>query len=78
MTPTASGPRPVTMTFRSKGGQTVNIEAPQTIWIILMTITLWEGVSKHGQPETGTHSAWVNLLAVAISVGLLYWGGFFG
>lgn len=56
----------------------MNIEAPQTIWIILMTITLWEGVSKHGQPETGTHSAWVNLLAVAISVGLLYWGGFFG
>ena len=33
--------------------------------------------AKHGESR-GTYNAWVHLVDVAILVGLLWWGGFFG
>lgn len=33
---------------------------------------------EHGKYKTKKHSFWETLIAVAIELGLLWWGGFFG
>lgn len=50
---------------------------PQIIIICLLATALGIALAKHGEPKEGYYSFWVQLLSVAIDVGLLWWGGFF-
>lgn len=49
---------------------------PQIIWVALTLISLVDYASNHGQ-ERGKYNFWDGFLATSISMGLLYWGGFF-
>jgi hypothetical protein len=50
---------------------------PQIIYIGIFLINLVLSGYKHGKDRTGTHNLWVDLVAYALGIGLLYWGGFF-
>ena len=48
------------------------------VLIVLMAISAGINIEQHGKPKTGNHSIWIWLVSVALEIGLLYWGGFFG
>lgn len=50
---------------------------PQITIIALWAISLAAALDKHGKPKTGTHSFIHTAIGVAISVAILYCGGFF-
>ena len=50
---------------------------PQITYIVLVAMSLGLTMAKHGQPRTDNHNAWTSLLALAIVMPLLYFGGFF-
>lgn len=50
---------------------------PQITWLILAGISFGLVWSKHGEPKEGNHNAFVSLIALLISYGLLRAGGFF-
>ena len=50
---------------------------PQIIYIVLMGISLGVALIKHGEPREHNYHFGLSLLGALISVGLLYWGGFF-
>jgi hypothetical protein len=51
--------------------------APQIIMIVLITLNVANAVFNHG--KTREHNGLSTLLIdMPITVGLLYWGGFFG
>lgn len=54
------------------------MEAPQIIWIALAAYTIANAHFHDGEPKTGRHDLVSTVVAVGISAGLLYWGGFFG
>lgn len=45
--------------------------------IILYSISLGTHIAKHGEPKTGTYNVWSAIIALAIEMSLLYFGGFF-
>lgn len=49
--------------------------APQLIVIGIMAMSLGISLAKHGVPREN-HSVWVALVSLAITSGLLAWGGF--
>lgn len=55
----------------------LNLGPPQIIMLILYLLGLCVGVREHGRLKTGKHSAWTTVLALAINMVLLSWGGFF-
>lgn len=55
----------------------MNIGWPQGILLTLWFLTLCTHASKNGQPREGHYDLGAALLAAAISLGLLFWGGFF-
>lgn len=52
------------------------MNTPQLILIALFSVSLGMSAAKHGEPKTGKENAWASLVAMAIQVALLYWGGF--
>jgi len=56
----------------------MTFNTPQIIYLVLFFVGLGVELEKHGSPKTGTHNAWVSIIAGATILGLLYWGGFFG
>ena len=50
---------------------------PQIIYLSLTMLGLGMQAVKHGNPKEGKENFWVVFISTAISVGLLYWGGFF-
>lgn len=51
-----------------------------TAQIILLSLLLISGfiqANKHGKQKEGKESFWYWLIAFAINLSLLYWGGFF-
>lgn len=50
--------------------------APQIIMIVLLTLSVSRGVLKHGESD-GTISAGQSAFGAALTVALLWWGGFF-
>jgi hypothetical protein len=48
---------------------------PQIIFITMTGIGLLLIANKHGKPDE--YNIWVSLVATGITMGLLYWGGFF-
>jgi hypothetical protein len=57
---------------------TFTLGLPQIIWILLVVLMLCHDGVKHGQPKEGKENIWITLTAQIISLGILYWGGFFG
>ena len=50
---------------------------PQIIYIILITAGVVINIVKHGEAKK-PYNAPETIIATIISVGLMYWGGFFG
>jgi hypothetical protein len=50
---------------------------PQTIMLGLMFLSICIVASKNGQPRDGHYDLGASLIANAISLALLVWGGFF-
>lgn len=51
--------------------------APQIIWICAVAFSLGVEIAKHGEPKTGKHDGFVQLIGTILGGYLLYWGGFF-
>lgn len=51
---------------------------PQIIVLFLIGISLGSDMIMHGKQKTTTVNIWKTLVAVALNIGLLWWGGFFG
>lgn len=51
---------------------------PQIIIIALYSMNLGINLVKNGEQRTGNYSFFTALIAVAINIALLRWGGFFG
>ena len=49
----------------------------QIIILALFFIGACLSANSHGKPKTGKESFWVWLISSLITLGLLYWGGFF-
>lgn len=50
---------------------------PQIVYLGLIVAGLLMAGAKHGEPNTSKHNFWASLIGAAVSVGLLYAGGFF-
>ena len=51
--------------------------APEIIFLSFALFNLLYAAHKHGQPRDGKWNVWATLIAAAIEIGLLWWGGFF-
>lgn len=49
----------------------------QIIYLFIVVLGLGIALAKDGQPKTDKYSFWGTVVATLISLGLLYWGGFF-
>ena len=56
----------------------MKIGIPQIIMLFLLAMSLGIDLAKNGEPREGEHKAASGLIAVAIQLILLWWGGFFG
>jgi len=57
----------------------MSLGLPQLIYLSLVLVALGTEIARHGEPKKpGKHNAVASLIASALLVGLLYWGGFFG
>lgn len=54
-----------------------HIGYPQATFVILLLLSNGISMAKHGQPR-GNYDAVSALIGTALSLSLLYWGGFFG
>ena len=54
------------------------MNAPQIIWIVLITISLTYDLIKHGERKEGRHDFVASVIGAAATFLLLWWGGFFG
>lgn len=53
------------------------MKIPEIILITIYAIQLLLVANKHGQEITGKYNFWTRLIAVFISINLLYWAGLF-
>ena len=49
---------------------------PQLIFLGLLVLNIGISLAKHGDPQP-KYSFWSTFVSTLITVGLLYWGGFF-
>jgi len=56
----------------------MTLEAPQIVYIAITMLGLGVSLAQHGNPKKGKESFTVSLAANSITIGILYWGGFFG
>ena len=52
------------------------MHAPQIIMIAILAISIGTNLSRHGEPQTGNHNIVHTIIGAAISVAILWWGGF--
>lgn len=52
------------------------MRAPQIIWIILTAMDFAIVLVKNGTPK-GDYDVGIYIVALAVNIGLLWWGGFF-
>ena len=50
---------------------------PQLTYLALIIFSLGITLEQHGKPKKGNESIWVSLTACALTLWLLYEGGFF-
>lgn len=56
----------------------MNLGTPQIIYLTLSILGLGCALAKHGEvKKTEKYNFFASLLGNAVSLGLLYWGGFF-
>lgn len=55
----------------------MTFHAPQIILCFLLAMCFGIHAAKHGEPMNREYNAFTDLLTSAITIGLLYWGGFF-
>ncbi len=60
-----------------KESEDKKMKAPQVITIILFTTNVVMNLIKHGEPKDTKYNFWWALIATAIDVAILRWGGFF-
>lgn len=53
------------------------MNAPQIVFIVLIAISGTITLLSHGKPK-GDYNFLTWMIAAAIELGVLYWGGFFG
>jgi len=53
------------------------MHAPQIIIICLIVLGVGIDIERHGKPKEGTYNFWLSLFGVAVTVALLWWGGYF-
>ena len=53
------------------------MKAPQILTIVLFAMSLGLSLARHGKPKKGKENFWAALIAAAMEIGLLIWGGFF-
>jgi len=54
------------------------LNAPQIIYVVLVTMGLTLTLVRDGQPKTGKESFLASLISNVLILLLLWWGGFFG
>lgn len=50
---------------------------PQSIIVLLLAMNIGIDLARHGEPKTGSHSAWITIFDAVLTLSLLKWGGFF-
>jgi len=55
----------------------MNIGWPESIMLGIIVFSLLVTAMVEGEPKTGKHSLALKMLDAIITLGLLYWGGFF-
>ena len=55
---------------------TINLDAPQIIWLVLVVLGLIYETINHGK-EREPHNAYAFAIGTVLNFLLLYWGGFF-
>ena len=50
---------------------------PQIVYLVLLCWGMGYAVAIHGKPREGKHNAIVDILAIAIQLFFMAWGGFF-
>lgn len=55
----------------------MHLGIPQLLILALYFMNIGMNVAKNGEPKEGTYSAATSLIATAISLTILAWGGFF-
>ena len=53
------------------------MEIPQILVIVIFSLGLGISMNEHGKPKEGTNNAWFSIASFVITMGLLWWGGFF-
>lgn len=53
------------------------MHAPQFIYIVLVALNVGIDLAKDGEPKKGNYNAIGSLIASALIMALLWWGGFF-
>lgn len=51
---------------------------PQLILIVLQSLGLGIGMTKHGKDSVGKENFWVTLASVSLLHVILWWGGWYG
>lgn len=54
----------------------MNFGLPQIIYLGLVSLSLGIQIANHGKPRSN-ENAWAGFIGICITIGLLYWGGFF-
>lgn len=50
---------------------------PQLIMLFLMAVSIGIEMSYHGETKPKKYNVWSTLVAVALNIAILHWGGFF-
>lgn len=56
----------------------MTLHAPQLIFLALMALNMGVCIARFGQRKTDHYNGVDVFVGPAITLGLLYWGGFFG
>lgn len=51
------------------------MNAPQIIMIVLLVLSVFTGLMKHGESR-GDYNFWASLISAVIEAAILKWGGF--
>jgi hypothetical protein len=55
----------------------MNIQAPEIVYIVLVSLSLGVTAVKHGEPRKGKVNFAATIVSQALTFAILYWGGFF-